>query len=250
MYRSGEPSSVTSPTCAGDTGLGLFIPATSKSQPASLGIGVPEKRASLAMDLLAIVNAKRMMECVTFRMDNTMFASEYIAERPRKPRLDTAYGFCFRNCATHCLTEAERRLGDHRKYNQTKIHFVLESGHKHAGDAVRIFDEMKDALAKEGNNVMGAVTFASKGECAPLLMADFFAHTAWWMDQVKRSSAIPEVRLFGSSTRGASNLTHITYRPGGMANVRNELLRMARDRKRKRLFSENPSVSHLHQKSE
>jgi hypothetical protein len=42
--------------------------------------------------------------------------------------------------------EAFRRLGHHKKFGETVLHVIAESGHRHAGDARRVFDEVKAEL--------------------------------------------------------------------------------------------------------
>jgi hypothetical protein len=102
---------------------------------------------------------EQIMEGVTFRLDQAAYKAEYIAERPRKPQLDTAYDLCFRNCVLHCLLEAERRLGHDKRWDRVRLHVVLEAGHKNAGDAQRTFKELRDDSAKVGNHTLATLTF-------------------------------------------------------------------------------------------
>ena len=63
------------------------------------------------------------------------------------------------------------------------LHFVLESGHKNAGDALRIFNETKAELKAKGCDMFGDLLFADKDESDPLMMADFLAHTTFMMHE-------------------------------------------------------------------
>ena len=196
------------------------------------GWSIP-KMLGFLQEFQSVIGPKRLMENVSFRLDNEAFKSEYHGtEKIRKPRLDTAYGFSLRNCVLHFLLEAERHLGTHKKWPETKLNFVLELGHKHKGDAARIFDEMKKELEREGNHTLGMLTFAAKHEAPPLMIGDFISHATWWMEQVRRSQNLPAEPFFGDKICGESNLTHITYVPGGLSNVKNQLLDRVRSRQR------------------
>ena len=192
----------------------------------------PEKQVTLIGDLGSIIQAPSLMEGVTYRVDNKEYLSDFIGERPKKVALDSAYGFCFRNCMVHLAFEAERRLGHHKKWEETKLHFVLESGHKNAGDALRVFNEMKGDFEAQGINLLGTISFMSKKESIELMVGDFLAYTAWKMDRLLRTGEASEPQLFGGNVRGNSNITHIRNIPGSLGRVRDEFLQRAQDRKR------------------
>jgi Protein of unknown function (DUF3800) len=182
---------------------------------------MPEKQASLLADLLPLIDA--LMEGALFRIDNDTFRADYIGkEKIRKPQLDTVYGFCFRNCVLHFLLEAERRLGSSKQWGDTRINFVLDR-HKNNGDAIRILDEMRTGFADDGNYTIEYISVGNKDICPPLAVSDFLAHTVWSMDQEKRATGLPDEVFFGNSTRGKSNLAHITYTPDGLVNVKARL---------------------------
>lgn len=183
------------------------------------------KRVAFLRDFGAIIEAGQLMEGVTFRLDREDYRFQYIADRPRKPRLDTEYGLCFRNCLLHLLVEAERRLGHDARWDKTKLHVVLESGHEHGGDAIRVFNESKDEFAKAGNNTLATITFAGKKECAPLAVGDFLAYVTWSLDQVHRSSGAPAEQFFGHGVNRRSNITHIRFQEKGLTNIRARLIR-------------------------
>ncbi len=200
------------------------------------------KQVRFLQDWIALIEHDRIMEGVTFRLDQHSYKTDYIADRPRKPQLDTAYGLCFRNCVLHCLLEAERRLGHDKRWESVQLHVVLESGHKNAGDAERIFNEIKKESAKVGNHTLVTLTFAGKEDCAPLMVGDMLSHTVWSMDRVQRAeSSLPE-KFFGDSQRRRSNITHITFRAGGLVNVRQALIDAAAARHRPvAILSEAPA---------
>jgi hypothetical protein len=156
---------------------------------------------------LADITADRLMEAVAFHLDNAAYDREYRGgETPRKLRLDTRYGLCFRLCLEHLSLDAIRRLRSHPKSDQSRMRVVLESGHRHAGDAERIFHEKAGALQGLGINLLESITFADKALCAPLMVADFLAHTTY---RETPSLGKGDFRLVGSShptRRGASNI--------------------------------------------
>ena len=86
-------------------------------------------------DANAPLTANAFTEGVTVTLDNIDYEAEYRAgDTPRRMRLDSRYGFCFRNCLLFFALEGLKRV--HRG-QYPKLHFVLESGHKNAGDADR-----------------------------------------------------------------------------------------------------------------
>lgn len=93
---------------------------------------------------------------------------------PRKIRKDTEYGLCFR----HCMYFASRYavdVGD-------EVNFVLESGHKNSGDAVRVFEDFKYRMDGAHRGFIGVISFDGKESCAPLGAADMFAHNVFKME--------------------------------------------------------------------
>jgi hypothetical protein len=124
-------------------------------------------------------------------------------------------------------------LGHDKRWDEVQLHFVLEAGHKNAGNAQRIFNEIKAESAKVGIHTLATLTFAGKEDCAPLMVGDMLAHTVWSMDQVQRAESSPPEKFFRDSVRRKSNITHITYRPGGLVNVRQALMDRVAARGRK-----------------
>jgi hypothetical protein len=190
------------------------------------------KQISFFNDFGRIISSDRIMEGVTFRLDRASYQDEYIADRPKKPQLDSAYGLCVRTCILHLLLEAERRLGHDKRWEKVRLHVVLESGHKNSGDAVRVFNDLKAESARANNYTLATLTFAGKKECDSLMVGDFLAHIVWSMDQAQRRQQRSPEEFFGNGTRGKSNITHITYVPGGLGNVREALINRRVARKR------------------
>jgi hypothetical protein len=93
----------------------------------------------------------------------------------RRARIDTQYGLCFRTA----LWKSAVLMKDHSA--DWPLNIVLESGHKNAGDAIRVFGEFQDGLNTEYVSSLGAFDFASKASCLPLAMADSLAYAIFRM---------------------------------------------------------------------
>jgi hypothetical protein len=66
-----------------------------------------------------------------------------LGEFPRRARPDTQYGLCFRTA----LWKSAVLMKDHP--TNWPLNVVLETGHKNAGDAIRVFGEFQDSLHPE-----------------------------------------------------------------------------------------------------
>ena len=181
------------------------------------------------MSELAPLTATAFTEGVSVTLDNTDYEAEFRAgEKPRRMRLDSRYGFCFRNCLIFFAIEGLKRV--HRG-QYPKLHFVLESGHKNAGDALRIFNEVKAELEANGCDMLCDLLFADKDKCDPLMMADFLAHTAYMMGQAGGRAPdhwkVPtEIQKIPQLTRGRSEtgVTHLRFKPGGLAELKSVMI--------------------------
>jgi hypothetical protein len=164
-----------------------------------------------------------LMEVVTCSLPNSAYAESYrrSVDDPRRLRLDTAYALCFRYSLMHLLMEAFRRLGHHKKFPQTVLHVIAESGHKHAGDAKRVFDEMKRELKSLGNHTLGYLTFAEKDECDPLMLSDFLAYGTFQLEIAGRNELYePQAPL----NRKVTGWTQLTFNTDGLATLKEQLI--------------------------
>jgi uncharacterized protein DUF3800 len=91
-------------------------------------------------------------------------------EFPRRARPDTQYGLCFRTALWKSAVLMKDRPAD------WPLNVVLETGHKNAGDAIRVFAEFQESLRPEYASVLGKLDFASKENCPPLAIADSLAY--------------------------------------------------------------------------
>jgi hypothetical protein len=116
--------------------------------------------------------------------DTTLFGltvkiqqDEYIqnyksGDRPKKIPLDSMYGLCFRHVVVFVVDTLAKSLNR----NDIEANFVLEAGHKNSGDALRIFDQMKND--KSGRPVaLGTLALEGKKKFYGLQGADLVSHT-------------------------------------------------------------------------
>lgn len=95
----------------------------------------------------------------------------YISDGPAKrERLDTKYALCFR----FLLDWHPVMLRSMRP--EGSVNFVLEAGHKNAGDALRVFNELKESPTYPARDAIGFMSFGSKRDTPGLQAADALAY--------------------------------------------------------------------------
>ena len=180
------------------------------------------KRSDRLIDVgLKITDALIDHKCtgIVFELDNKAFEEGYKAgPPPKKIRLDTAYAFCFRYCLYQFLREVEGRYGQHKKFSNTRLHIVMESGHRHAGDAARVFDEVQKEARAAGSELLASLIFAPKESSGALMTSDFLANTSY---QTSASRGLREVPGQDRSTyKGRPGIIHLQVQPGKFADLR------------------------------
>jgi uncharacterized protein DUF3800 len=97
----------------------------------------------------------------------------YVAGGPeKKERLDTRYGLCFRSLL-HFIPEVQKLSGAH------SINFVLEDGHKNAGDALRVYQEIRNDKTFPWRDVLASFSLGQKQASPALQAADFLAYMSY-----------------------------------------------------------------------
>jgi hypothetical protein len=184
------------------------------------------QRIAVMKELLVLTTAeKRFTEGVTFTLDNAEYEASYTktGDDPRRLRIESKYGLCFRNCLLFFAIEALKRV--HRG-RPPRLHFVLESGHRNWNEVRDIFAEIKKELLGFNCDILGEITFADKDECDPLMMADFLAHTTWMMatasPNTQREIFIEQRPL--ALAEKHSGVTHLRFKPGGLAELKTALI--------------------------
>jgi Protein of unknown function (DUF3800) len=114
-------------------------------------------------------------------LSDAAYEQHYVAGyRPKEIPLDTRYGLCFR----HCLSLVPMMAKDAFKGRQLDINFVLESGHKKAGDAQRVFDRVRTMGLSNPNEIeivqmLNTLAFEDKARFPGLQVADINAYSAY-----------------------------------------------------------------------
>ncbi|MGE0563896.1 MAG: DUF3800 domain-containing protein [Pseudolabrys sp.] len=98
----------------------------------------------------------------------------YVSDGPAKrERLDTKYALCLR-------TLLNTHPAIHRGfYLSGSINFVLEDGHKNAGDALRVFKEIREDPNFPVRDAIGFMSFGSKRDVPGLQAADALAYSVY-----------------------------------------------------------------------
>jgi hypothetical protein len=169
---------------------------------------------------LAHLTSYGLTDSVVMNLNNADFETHYWSgEKPRRARLDTKYGYCFRACLLFFIKEVLKR--EFRK-KIPHLHIVLESGHKNVGDAERIFWEVKKDWDLD---FLRTITQADKDSCGQLMMADFAAHSEYLLETKLK----PEQRDRTSQKipKGMTGLSHLQSTPEALARNRAEIIEKA-----------------------
>lgn len=130
----------------------------------------------------------------TITLSKEAFRDLYVNDnRPKKIPLDTQYGLCFR----YLLSVIPPMVKDAFGGRELDINFVLEAGHKNAGDAERIFNRVKKMglshpEEKEIVKMLNVIAFGDKKKFPGLQAADVNAYAAF---QHETSSPLEVVLL-------------------------------------------------------
>jgi hypothetical protein len=182
--------------------------------------GLSDEACGALLDGVSSVCADHIAYGVKFLISEDAYKA-YATDMPKKIRVDSRYGFCFRLCLDHILLEIERRFGRHKKFSDTRLHLVMESGHRNAGDAERIFSERKKQLG-EAATLLASITFVGKSECDELMVADYLAYGAYHTD---RDAPLPMPRAeIPRHLRERALLTHAEYGVEGASALRSQLI--------------------------
>lgn len=126
------------------------------------------KLQAFVLEFVALI-FKRCAYCVTVACKPSDYAEVYeSADTPSKPRKDTLYGLCFRITMLAMIDFISDRQWS------WPLDVVLEHGHKHSGDAERIFDELKKAAP---GGMLGEMVLKRKRDCEMLAIADALVHS-------------------------------------------------------------------------
>jgi Protein of unknown function (DUF3800) len=175
------------------------------------------------------VTAFGLTDVVAITLNNASYEADYKAgDVPRKARLDSKYGLCFRFCLVHFVLEVLKRK---RRNRVPPLHIVLEAGHANFGDAERIFEEEKRKWVRAGVPLQLTLTKADKDESGQLMIADFAAHSEYIMEKREIDTGIPRNRATVAVPRGMTGSTHHQFTPEMLRKLRAEIIERARPKK-------------------
>ncbi len=128
-----------------------------------------QKCAALISELSRLVE-ENLTEGLAVHLEHARYLSEYKSPPvPKKMRLDSHYGVCFRMCLARIIHILEQRG------SKDKLNVVIERGHKNVGDCERIFNDFKTMWRQSGIDMFGAFTIERKDTAPPLMVADMLA---------------------------------------------------------------------------
>jgi Protein of unknown function (DUF3800) len=200
-------------------GFRIFHATEFKARSGQFAGWSPQKCVALIGEL-ADLTGNSLMHGAVLSVKNSEYAAYYrTGDTPRKLRLDTCYALSFRLCLVHMVSEVMRRLAHSKHMDRTRLNVVLESGHKHSGDAIRAFHEEMKGLEGFGCDLLaGGMTLANKDKCDPLMVADFLAHTTYMQGE----AAFPPPPIDDDllHARQKTGLTHLGFDPGGLSEYK------------------------------
>jgi hypothetical protein len=170
---------------------------------------------------------------ITFDLRHQVYISEYRnTPNPKGIPYDSQYGLCFRYCLSYLINKLVAIGKKHR------LRVVLERGHKNALDCERIFDESKLTLQAKGIDILGDFTLARKEEAAPLMVADFLAHSYLMIRNSGEPIGDPDTRdEAGAPHLRKARLLHLGLEEGAIRELKKRLQqdRWARQAYQKRI---------------
>ena len=185
-----------------------------------------DKCMGLVQDLTELVQ-RNLSEGFTIDLPHAEYDTFRASNLPSGMRLDTQYALCLRGSIAHLLHVLKF------KGPSTRLNVVLEAGHKNAGDARRVFEDIKKICGEFGDTLLGDFTTARKFDAMPLMVADFMAFT---YSKMRSSGAVPpEWRESGTElwrkTPGMAGLTHLRLSAEGLALLRDNFAVLQEARK-------------------
>jgi hypothetical protein len=119
-----------------------------------------------------------------------------------------------------------------------RLHVVLERGHRNALNCEKIFHETKLTLRAQGTDLLGSFTAAAKEDAAPLMVADFLAHSYLMLRNSGEPIGEPDTEdEAGASHLRKADLLHLRLEADAIADLKRRLQgdRWARQAYQKRL---------------
>jgi hypothetical protein len=176
------------------------------------------KSLRLAYKLTDLVEAE-LEQGITFDIEHETYVSEYRkTANPKGIPYDSQYGLCFRYCLSHVVNKMASTGKKHR------LHVVLERGHKNALNCGKIFEETRLTLEAKGIDLLGDFTLARKEKAAPLMVADFLAHSYLMIRRSGEPIGEPDRRAeAGAPHFRKARLLHLGLESDAIADLKQRL---------------------------
>lgn len=145
----------------------------------------PDKQFDhLRADLLYVLQEHKDFQVSKIILRDEDYYRFYISDGPAssRERLDTKYALCAR-IALHFFPIMHNRLE-----SKHAINFVLEAGHRNAGDALRVHTEMKTKASWARS--IGTIAFGMKDEFPALQAADLISYWFYKTEMAKIAGEI------------------------------------------------------------
>jgi hypothetical protein len=108
--------------------------------------------------------------CVSQRDFHEIYQSGNLKRTIRK---DSIYALCFRACMWIAIDFMQSRK------DKWPLTAVLESGHRNAGDAERVYQELRKKMETLFSGMLGPIAFEEKEKCLALSAPDALAHISF-----------------------------------------------------------------------
>jgi hypothetical protein len=191
------------------------------------GAGLIHSLAELVRDTLT--------EGVTAHLEHERYIKEYRQSyTPKGIALDSQYGLCFRMILAHLLSILMETGNKH------KLHIVVERGHRNALNTERIFNEIKETQKTRGVEILGDWTLAKKEEAAPLMVADFLAHSFAMMKRPGGMGIQGYAEVTPEPNKGEAGLTFLELGPNSLPELK---LQMQRDHLARRAYNRSQKAA-------
>ena len=177
-----------------------------------------EKCLRLIDDLTALVR-DRLTRGATIHLERELYQRGYRDQAfPPKMQPDSQFGVCFRALLSYLIATVTT-------FGKSPIlHVVVEDGHENVGCVDQIFREFRERLQRNGVDLLGTVTRATKAQSKELMMADFLAHSHSLM-RTNGSEPIDYANLVRPVPKDKAGLTFLVLSERGLAEMKAHFLR-------------------------
>lgn len=173
-----------------------------------------EQCVAVISDLSDLVT-NTLTEGISVHLEWERYINEYRAQPvPKKMRLDSQYGVCFRACLGRIFT-----LLAERGYRDT-LDVVIERGHHNALNCETIFHDMKKMYVASDLPFMGTFSLQNKSECMPLMVADMLAAAHSMMRARGAAGTLSVDQYARERRRGKASLAFIELAPDALWDMK------------------------------